>query len=376
MAYPENRRTVLPTLIVSVLFGAAAGAVCTLVVIAYVAPRLEIGTPSVQVGGGAVQRREAEEVTAKTFEPAGRAAVMLALAKEEGTVLDRAYVPGDALAAGMVLTSDGWIVTVGDAVLAKAKDPKDLVAVIGVKAYPIERLTRDPYTGVSFMKIAAANLPVTAFGSSETVEAGHTVYARDPAGGLRRLPVLAFDLAPAASPRDLVRSSERLHRTIRLEGEGLMPGEMVLDRKGEVIAIVADAGPFGTHAVPVDAFSRVLGAVLRDKTPARPYLGASYIELSQYAGRDASLPARGALLSATADGKSPAVRPKGPADDAGLKAGDVVAALDGVQISAKNPLADAIADYEPGDTVTATVVRARTLKEEDVELVFGTAPVP
>lgn len=366
----------LPTLVLSVCFGAAAGAVCTLLVIAYVAPRLEIGGASLQVKSDALLRRDVEEATGKTFEPAGRAAAMLASAKTGDGALDRAYVPGDALAAGMVLTSDGWIVTYGDAAFAKAKRPKDLVVVIGTKAYPLQRAVRDPYSGVSFLKVDAANLPVTAFGSSDALEAGQTVYARDPAGGIRKLSVLAFDLAPAAAPRDLVWQSERMQRSLRLEGGELLPGEMVLDRKGEVVAIVADAGPFGAQAVPVDAFSRVVGAVLRDKPPARPYLGVSYVDLSQYAGRDAALPVRGALLAASADGKTPAVRAKGPADDAGLKAGDVVTALDGVQISPKNPLADAIADYDPGDTVTVTVLRARTAKEEDLEVTFGTAPVP
>lgn len=366
----------LPTLIVSVLFGAAAGAVCTLVVIAYVAPRLDLSGSSVTVRSDALLRREVEEATGKTFEPAGRAAVMLALAKAGESPLDRAYVPGDALAAGMVLTSDGWIVTYGDAAFAKAKRPKDLVAVIGAKAYPVQRSARDPYSGVVFLKIEAANLPVTAFGPSESLEAGQTVYARDPAGGIKRLSVLAYDLLPATAARDLVWPTERMQRAVRLEGQDLRPGEMVLDRRGEVVAIVGDAGPFGAQAVPVSAFSRVIGAVLRDKPPARPYLGAQYVELSQYAGRDVALPTRGALLAASTDGKTPAVRPKGPADEAGLKVGDVVTALDGVPIGAKNPLADAIADYEPGDTVTVSVMRASTAKEEDVEVVLGATPVP
>ncbi|HTM67978.1 MAG TPA: PDZ domain-containing protein [Candidatus Binatia bacterium] len=377
MASPgSDNRSVLPTLIVSVCFGAAAGAVGTLLVMAYVAPRLEIGGASLQVRNSAILSRAAEEAVGQTFEPAGRAAAMLALAKAGEGTLDRAYVPGDALSSGMVLTSDGWIVTYGDAALSKAKRVKDLVAVIGTKAYPLQRAVRDPFTGVTFLKVDAVNLPVTAFGTTDALEAGETVYGRDLTGGIQRLTVLAFDLSPASAPRDLVWSSERMQRVIRLAGGELRPGEMVMDRKGDVIAIASAAGPFGSLAVPVDAFSRVLGAVLRDKEPSRPYLGAQYVDLSQLAGREAVLPARGALLTAPADGKTPAVRPKSPAEDAGLKAGDVVTAVDGVQISAKNPLADAIADYSPGDAITVSVMRARTAKEEDLDIVLGTEPVP
>ncbi|HTK05101.1 MAG TPA: PDZ domain-containing protein [Candidatus Eisenbacteria bacterium] len=372
----DRRRSVLPSLLISVLFGAAAGAVCTLLVIAYVAPKLEINGTSIQVRDATLLRREAEEVTGRTFEPAGRAAVMLALAKAGDGALGRSYVPGDALAAGVVLTSDGWIVTYGDGALVKAKRPQDLVAVIGTKAYPMQRAVEDGYSGAAFIKIDAANLPVTAFGSTETLEAGETVYARDAAGGLQKLTVLAYDLAPATAPRDLVWSSERQHRTIRVAGGDVIPGAMVLDRKGEVIGIVTDKNAFGAVVVPVSGLSGVIGAVLRNKEPSRPYLGVRYIDLSQLTGRDAGLPSRGALLAASEDGKMAAVQKKSPAEDAGLRAGDVIVALDGAQITAKNPLADALIEYAPGDTVTVTVQRARTAKEEDLDVVLGAFPAP
>jgi len=371
-----TRRSVLPSLLVSVLFGAAAGAVCTLLVIAYVAPMLEITGTTIQVRDPSSLRRETEEVLGRTFEPAARAAVMLALAKTGEGTLGSAYVPGDALAAGVVLTSDGWIVTFGDGALAKAKRPQDLVAVIGTKAYPAERWVVDDYSGAAFIKIEATNLPVTAFGSTETLEAGGTVYARDTAGGLQKLTILAYDLAPASTPDQLVWSSERQHRLIRVSAGDISPGAMVLDRKGEVVGIVGEKGPFGAIVVPVNGLSGVIGAVLRNKEPARPYLGVRYIDLSQLIGRNTALPSRGALLSASADGKFAAVTKKSPAEEAGLKAGDVIVAIDGAQITAKNPLADALSEYAPGDAVAVTVQRARTAKEEDIDVVLGAFPEP
>jgi len=49
------------------------------------------------------------------------------------------------------------------------------------------------------------------------------------------------------------------------------------------------------------------------------------------------------------------VSPDSPADQAGLQEGDVIVAVDGQDLTGENNLADVIAAYEPGDTVTLQV---------------------
>jgi serine protease Do len=301
---------------------------------------------------------------------------MLAAAKSGSGVLERSYVPGDAVGAGLVLTSDGWIVTYGDLGAPKVKRVQDLVAVVGAKAYPVRRAVRDPYSGASFLKVDAANLPVTAFGSTEDIEAGEPLYATDVAGGIGRLSVLSYEAMPAASNEALLRSSERLQRMIRASGGPFPAGAMVMNAKGEVVGIVAEQGGFGLAIVPVGAFSGVIGPVLRDKQPVRPVLGVNYVDLSQVLDGDAEGPARGALVAASSDGKRPAVVRKSPAEAAGIRAGDIVVEVDGEPVTAKNPLADVLAEYAAGDTVTLTVQDGRTKKEEVVDVVLGASGAP
>ena len=63
----------------------------------------------------------------------------------------------------------------------------------------------------------------------------------------------------------------------------------------------------------------------------------------------------------------------GPADDAGLQAGDVITAIDGQEIDADHPFINAlIFDHKPGDVVSLTVDRAGD--EVTVSVTLGERP--
>ena len=59
---------------------------------------------------------------------------------------------------------------------------------------------------------------------------------------------------------------------------------------------------------------------------------------------------------------------RGPAEKAGLKAGDILVELDGEAVT-EDKLGDLVGRHKPGDTLTATVVRAK--KRESVKIVLG-----
>jgi serine protease Do len=63
-----------------------------------------------------------------------------------------------------------------------------------------------------------------------------------------------------------------------------------------------------------------------------------------------------------------------PASDAGLRAGDVITAIDGEPVEDPGALNDAIADRKPGDEITLTVYRSEDAQELEITVMLGEHP--
>ena len=124
-------------------------------------------------------------------------------------------------------------------------------------------------------------------------------------------------------------------------------GGPLLNASGEVIGVnsqIATAGGSGGSvgigfAVPANTVRDVLPELKRGATPEHAYLGLS---TSPASGGGAQ------VQQATAGG---------PAERAGLQAGDVVTRVDGDEVQDPDDIAAAIDDNEPGDEIEVTVQR-------------------
>jgi putative serine protease PepD len=142
-------------------------------------------------------------------------------------------------------------------------------------------------------------------------------------------------------------------------------GGPVFDASGQVIGIVDQIATNGSSnatssgvgfAVPIDLIRSELANLEAGKPVSHAYLGVSTGSVGTTA--------TGALIQSVAQG--------GPADDAGLRAGDVVTAIGTTTVKGSNDLVAAIATHKPGDKVQVTVRRgSQTLKET---VTLGTQP--
>jgi S1-C subfamily serine protease len=66
----------------------------------------------------------------------------------------------------------------------------------------------------------------------------------------------------------------------------------------------------------------------------------------------------------------------GPAAQAGLRAGDVITAIDGRPVRTMAELADRLSGYRPGDSITVTINRAGQEQQVPVTLQAWPADAP
>ena len=125
-------------------------------------------------------------------------------------------------------------------------------------------------------------------------------------------------------------------------------GGPIVDSSGRVIGIADQIATNGSSdqssgvgfAVPIDLVRSELSDLAAGRAVSHAYLGVSSAE---------STATSGALVGAVTSG--------GPAEAAGLKAGDIVTAIDGKKVSGSGDLVSAIAARSPGDRIELTVKR-------------------
>ncbi len=114
-------------------------------------------------------------------------------------------------------------------------------------------------------------------------------------------------------------------------------------------------------AIEIDAVKQIVDEIVNDGQFDRPYLG---VQAQPVLSRDQQSIAGQGII---------AVEPDGPAEKAGLKAGDIITAVDGVTLDQDHQFINVVIfDHQPGDTVTLTVERDG--QTQQIEVTLGTRP--
>ena len=223
----------------------------------------------------------------------------------------------------------------------------------------------DRYSGLTLLKLEQGQLPALELAET-TPTRGATVYtaagsgieeplvSRGMLGGVNRSvgsllpPVLACDV------RTTTNSS----------------GAAMVDDQGRMIGVVVATDRNGwTYAVPVQHVQRLLkskptsGVVVLERR--RPVLGLNLLP------RDPQL----ATATQPETVEIARVIPKGPADKAGLKVGDLLTEVDGVKIRSVYTAQLIVLRKQPGESVTFTVRRGETPHQLPIML-EGSGPDP
>jgi serine protease Do len=259
--------------------------------------------------------------------------------------------------SGFVISADGYILTNAH-VVDQAREVT--VRTTDRREYRAKVVGVDRHTDVAVLKIDAAKLPYVRIGNQTDVKAGEWVIAIGSPFGFENSVTAGIVSATARSlPGDA--SYTRFIQTDVAVNPGNSGGPL-FNLQGEVIGINSQiysrtGGYQGvSFAVPIDVANNVKDQLVANGRVERGRIGVTIQDVNQALSDSFRLSRpRGALVSQ--------VEEDGPADDAGIKPGDVILEVDGKPIERSGELPAVIAGIKPGKQATLTIWRDKSERE-------------
>ena len=263
--------------------------------------------------------------------------------------------PG-ATGSGFVVDDEGHIVTnehvVGNAetvTVRFANGDQARARVVGA----------DASTDVALLDLESdRHVTPLELGSAESLEVGDAVAAIGSPFGLEG--TLTAGIVSALDRSIRAPNGFTIDGAVQTDAavNGGSSGGPLLDSQGRAVGIVSqiqseNGGNVGIgYAVPIETAKRVVDELLASGEVQHAFLGVSLADEAPDGG--------GARVSEVVDG--------GPADDAGLRPGDVIEAVGGDDVETPDEVRAAVDSHEPGDSVEVRVRRDGDTRTLDVEL--------
>lgn len=268
-----------------------------------------------------------------------------------------------ASGSGVIISNDGYIVTNNHVV-----DGASEVAVTlnDRKTYKAKVIGADGNTDLAVIKIDAKNLPVMPIGSSDEVHLGQWVLA---IGYPLNLDVTVTQGIVSAKSRNIginqqgVAPVEAFIQTDAAVNPGSSGGALV-NTAGELIGInSAIASPTGSYAgyayaIPSNLMKKVIGDIMKFGAVQRGYLGVSMAPEELDDAKKKELGINDDIAGVWVMEADPA----GAAAEAGIKKGDVITKVNGVDVTTSSQLSEQIARLKPGDKISLIIIRGKEEK--------------
>jgi serine protease Do len=275
-------------------------------------------------------------------------------------------MPQTGLGSGIIVSEDGYILTNHHVI----KDVDELrIQLYDSEEYPAEVIGTDPETEVALIKIDKTGLTKAILGNSDDVQVGEWVLA---IGSPLELNFTVTAGIVSALSRDIniigqgTYAIENFIQTDAAINPGNSGGALVNDR-GEVIgvntAIKTETGTYIGYgfAVPINIAKTVMDDFIKFGEVRRGYIGVQIEMMTPVRAEGVGLDKpRGVFISNVLVGKA--------ADKAGIKAGDVILEVEGMEVNKPNQLQAKVGSYNPGDEISLVVWRDGREKTFTIEL--------
>ncbi|MDE6559372.1 MAG: trypsin-like peptidase domain-containing protein [Muribaculaceae bacterium] len=261
------------------------------------------------------------------------------------------------LGSGVIVSEDGYIVTNNHVV---ANSEKLEVLLNDNSTYEARIIGTDEATDLALIKIDAKGLSPITFGDSEAVKIGEWVLAVGNPFGFNSTVTAGIVSAKARSLGSNSTSHNMGIESFIQTDAALNPGNSggaLVNLKGELIginsAIYSNTGSYSgfSFAIPTTIVKKVITDLRQYGTVQRAVMGCSVLELDAKIAKEREITATKTGLVVSN------ILPRSTAKALGLQDGDVITAINNVNVKNRAELVEQLNKFRPGDNISVTFYR-------------------
>ncbi|MCB5185644.1 Do family serine endopeptidase [Methylobacillus gramineus] len=274
----------------------------------------------------------------------------------------------NSLGSGVIVNSQGLILTNHHVI--EAADEIEIALADG-RTVPARVVGTDPETDLAVLKVNVRNLPAITFAQQENINVGDVVLAIGNPFGVGQ--TVTQGIISALGRNHLgINTFENFIQTDAPINPGNSGGALI-DTQGNLVGINSaiysrSGGSMGIgFAIPVSLVKQVMEQIIRQGSVTRGWIGIEAQDITPELAESFHLKQiRGSLIAGVLRG--------GPADNAGLRPGDILLEIDSREVIDSSTMLNVISSLKPEKKVTVKI--ARNQKEMTVSIVIGKRPKP
>ena len=290
-----------------------------------------------------------------------------------------------SLGSGVIVGPEGYVLT--NYHVIESADEIEVLLADGRRA-AAKIVGGDPDTDLAVIKIELPNVPSIVFGRPETARVGDVVLAIGNPFGVGQTVTMGIVSALGRSQLG-INTFENFIQTDAAINPG-NSGSALVDAQGNLLGINTaiysrSGGSLGIgFAIPANMAKSIMEQIIAGGSVTRGWIGVEIQEITPALAESFKLPklpgaqggpsgqnavpgtARGAIIAGVMRG--------GPADQAGVRPGDVLLEIGGKPVSDSPGMLNLIAQLKPGEKANLTLLRAG--KNIELAVLIGKRPKP
>ena len=264
----------------------------------------------------------------------------------------RRTIPQKGTGSGFIINQEGYVLT-NEHVVRKADKIK--VTLSDGREFDGEVIGSDVTSDMAIVKIKADHLPTVTLGNSDELRVGEIVIAIGNPYGLQQTVTMGV---VSAKGRSIPTGIEgHIYRNFIQTDTAINPGNSggpLLNIKGEVVGINTAIIPYAQgigFAIPINMAKRNIDDLINLGKVRRSWLGVYIQEVTPEIAEQFDLPedAKGVLVGD--------VVKDSPAEEAGIKRGDIIIKVNDEEVNSPGELQDKIGNIEIGKEANIGIVR-------------------